>query len=343
MRTENQRWVAFRSHYAMEAFYCQPGITGAHEKGGVEGDIGRFRRNHFVPIPDVATLDELNAMVDEWDAADDLRRIGDRPHSITQMFTTEKPALKPLPEEVFETGLWLHPRVDRYAQITVRNNKYSVPVRMIGRPVRVVLHASHLIVYDRQVEIARHERLMGKSVSRLELDHYLEVLAYKPGALPGSTALEQARAGGKFTAAHEAWWAAVSKAHGDRDGTRALIEVLLLHRHLPHADVVAGLRAALTVGALTADAVALEARKAAEAHSAAPADLSAQSLTKVTAEPGAPAVTSLTMRRLAQLPPDNRPLPSVAIYDSLLRLHRTSPSLPASPSDRSASSNGSPS
>ena len=79
----------------------------------------------------------------------------------------------------------------------------------------------------------------------LELDHYLEVLVRKPGALPGATALAQARAAGKFTAAHDAFWAAARKAHGDADGTRALIEVLLLHRHLPHEHVVAGLTAAL--------------------------------------------------------------------------------------------------
>jgi hypothetical protein len=34
---------------------------GGHEKGGVEGEVGRFRRNHLVPQPDVATLGELNA------------------------------------------------------------------------------------------------------------------------------------------------------------------------------------------------------------------------------------------------------------------------------------------
>ena len=35
--------------------------------------------------------------------------------------------------------------------------------------------------------------------TRLDLDHYLEALLRKPGALPGSTVLEQARAAGKFT------------------------------------------------------------------------------------------------------------------------------------------------
>ncbi len=65
------------------------------------------------------------------------------------------------------------------------------------------------------------------------------------------------------SASGPAWWAAARKARGDRDGTCALIEVLLLHRRR-HDHVVAGLAAALRAGALTADAVALEARKAAE-------------------------------------------------------------------------------
>ncbi|MFG3133642.1 hypothetical protein ACGFZU_38845 [Streptomyces tendae] len=172
----------------------------------------------------------------------------------------------PLPQEPFETGRVFTPRVDRYSQITVRTNRYSVPVRLIGKRVRVVLHASHLVVYDQNVEVARHERLIAKAGCRLELDHYLEALIRKPGAFPGATALEQARSAGKFTPVHDAWWAQTRKAHGERDGTRALIEVLLLARHIPHEHLVAGLATALRAGALTADAVALEARKTQPVH-----------------------------------------------------------------------------
>ena len=50
-RQENERWLTFRSHYGFEAWYCQPGHEGSHEKGGVEGEGGRFRRNHCVPMP----------------------------------------------------------------------------------------------------------------------------------------------------------------------------------------------------------------------------------------------------------------------------------------------------
>ncbi|MGW7027158.1 IS21 family transposase [Streptomyces xanthophaeus] len=318
-RVESERWTAFRSHYSITSFYCHPGIEGAHEKGGVEGQIGWFRRNHLVPVPQVDTLAELNLLVEQWDRQDNDRRIRLRPKSIGEYFQAEHPLLFPLPDEVFETGFVSSVRVDRYGQVSARTNRYSVPVRLIGQMVRIVLHASELVVYDGPKEVARHERLIAKGGSRLDLDHYLEALVRKPGALPGATALDQARSAGKFTPVHDSWWQAACKAHGDPEGTRALISVLLLHRHMAHEDVVAGIAAALKAGALTADAVALEARKAADTDASVPAPHQEQ-ITRP-AEGGA-TVTSLTARRLAALPPDPRPLPSVAAYDELLRLRR---------------------
>ena len=318
-RVETEKWVAFRSHYGFDAFYCQPGLTGAHEKGGVEGDIGWFRRNHLVPVPEVDTLAELNEMVDRWDAEDDSRRISSRAKTVGEHFAIERPLLVPLPVDRFETGRWFNQRVDRYAQVSVRTNRYSVPTRFIGRNVRILLRASDLIVYDGHTEVARHERLMSKAGARLDLDHYLEALLRKPGALPGATALEQARATGRFTPIHDAWWAAARRAHGDAEGTRALIAVLLLHRHTSHGQVVAGLAAALEAGALTADAVALEVRKVGDTDDpAAPVDpLAGPPVDDVR-------VASLTERRLraVQLPPDNRPLPTVDQYDRLLPSQR---------------------
>ncbi|MER5326898.1 Mu transposase domain-containing protein [Streptosporangium roseum] len=293
----------------------------------MEGDIGWFRRNHLVPIPEVGSLDELNEMIDRWDEADEGRRIGARARTVGEYFAIELPQLKPVPDEQFETGLLLPVRVDRYSQITVRTNRYSVPARFIGRQLRVMLHASHLIVYDGQQIVAEHDRLFAKGGRRLELDHYLEVLIRKPGALPGATALEQARAAGKFTPVHDSWWAAACKAHGDRDGTHALIEVLLLARHLPAEHLVTGLAAALRAGALTADAVALEARKAAE-EDQQPAAAQPASQLAPDKEDGA-TVVFLTERRLAQLPHDTRPLPSVAVYDQLLKRARPAGERPA--------------
>jgi hypothetical protein len=182
----------------------------------------------------------------------------------------------------------------------------------VDRPqIRGVLHASELVLFNGRTEVARHERATVRGSEVLVLDHYLEVLVGKPGALRGATALVQARAAGTFTGAHEAFWAAARKAHGDGGGTRALVEVLLLHRHHTHADVVAGITAALTVGAVSPDVVAVETRKHAQ-----------QQAISAPTNPADPVVVSLDARRLAevsdQLPLDLRPLPLVTAYDTLL-------------------------
>ena len=246
------------------------------------------------------------------DTKDNHRRIGSRTNTVAQDWAFERDTLRPLPSEVFPTWLTLTPRVDRYARVTVRQRHYSVPARFIGRRVRVQLCASSVTAFDGRTVIATHERVMLKGGQSLVLDHYLEVLQRKPGALPNATALVQARASGMFTAAHEAFWAAARKAHGDSGGTRALIEVLLLHRHLAASDVIAGITAALTVGSVSPDVVAVQARKTAHQCSA-DAVIASPNTT-----PAGDRVVSLTERRLAELPADSRPLPSVSQYDELL-------------------------
>jgi hypothetical protein len=70
--------------------------------------------------------------------------------------------------------------------------RYSVPARLIGARVRVALSASELAVFDAARRVATHPR---RGRCRLELDHDLEILLGKPGALPGSTALAPAGGG----------------------------------------------------------------------------------------------------------------------------------------------------
>ncbi|MEW9522220.1 IS21 family transposase, partial [Streptomyces tubercidicus] len=38
-RVETDRWIAFRSHYGIETYYCRPGIEGPHDKAADEGHI----------------------------------------------------------------------------------------------------------------------------------------------------------------------------------------------------------------------------------------------------------------------------------------------------------------
>jgi transposase len=298
-RLENERFVALRSHYGFESFYCLPGIAGAHEKGGVEGEVGRFRRNHLVPVPRVASLAEMNERLAAADEADEDRTIAWRRQTVGQAAAAEAAFLRPLPLEAFDTATVLHPVVDTKARICVRQSFYSVPARLARRRVEVRLGArSFEVIADGKV-VARHQRSLHKGSEDLVLDHYLETLCRKPGALPGSTALAQARASGAFGTSHEAFWQAARRRLGDGAGTRALCMVLLLHRSLPAGAVIAGISAALGVGCVDPDVVAVEARR----------HVDGARLTPVVVVPiGA---------RLAM-----RAAPSLGAYDSLLAVAR---------------------
>jgi hypothetical protein len=260
-RAESERFIALRSHYGFDSFFCVPGRDGAHEKGGVEGEIGRFRRRHLLPVPAVASLAVLNQLIAAGDLVDDGRVIAGRPVTIAAAFADEQPDMGPLPAEPFDPARLLQARVDARARVCVRQNYYSVPARYAGRRLPVRLSASSVEVLDGPRVVARHERVAGKYAEILLLDHYLEVLRRKPGALPGATALAQARAAGIFTAAHQGYWDATRRRHGDAAGTRMLIEVLLAHRTLRAAAVEAAITRAIGSGVLDAQAVVIDARR----------------------------------------------------------------------------------
>jgi transposase len=263
-RAESDRFIALRSHYGFDSFFCAPGVDGAHEKGGVEGEVGRFRRRHFVPVPDAKSMSALNELVERADTLDDQRRISGRAITVGGHFTLEAPALGSLPVEAFDASLLLTPRVDAKARVCVRQCFYSVPVRHVGRRIDVRLGAETVDAYVGHRLVASHARLVAKGTESLVLDHYLEVLAYKPGALLGATALARARASGAFSADHDRYWTVARRKLGDQDGTRALVEVLLAHRVLPADAVRAGMRAAVAVGVVDPDVVIVEARRAAD-------------------------------------------------------------------------------
>jgi transposase len=269
-RWENPRFVALRSHYGYNSFFCLPGKDGAHEKGGVEGEVGRFRRRHLTPVPQVGSLAELNGILAGADTADDSRRIDGRPRTVGDMFTAERAVLAPLPDTDFDVSTALACRVDAKARICVRQSYYSVPQHLAGRRVTARLGARMIeVVADGQV-IAVHPRSLHKGTEDLVLDHYLEVLTRKPGALAGSTALAAARANGSFTPSHQRFWDAARRNLGEGPGTRAMVGVLLLHRTLPGAAIEAGMDLAVTTGMFEPDLVAVQARYALEPSAPGP-------------------------------------------------------------------------
>ncbi len=263
-RTETERFIALRSHYGFDSFFCEPGERGAHEKGGIEGEVGRQRRHFFVPIPRAKSLADLNRRLEEADRRDLARHIGARRETVGAMGVADRAALRPLPDVPFDFARVVPVQVDRKARVCVRQSFYSVPARFAGRELTARIGGTRIEVVAAGSVVASHERSTVRGSQTLVLDHYLEILTRKPGALPGALATHQARTAGVLTAAHEAFWARARRRFGDAGGTRALIEVLLLHRGMPFPAIHAALEAVNSAGSADPALVAIEARRISE-------------------------------------------------------------------------------
>lgn len=263
-RIEQDRFIAFRSHLLFEASFTTLGIEGAHEKGGVEGEVGRFRRRWLTPVPQVQNWEQANDYLEAC-CIKDLDRIPDgHPMTVGEAMVQEASVLRALPEERFEIAELNEVRVDDKATVAVKRNHYSVPCSLSGRMVATRVSPFAVEVWHDQRLVATHERSYQHNAKFLLLDHYLEVLVEKPGALPGSLALHQARLNGDFPASYDRLWTRFRAAFGDRTGTHAMIDVLLLHRSHPKQVVHLAVEQTLDSGASDPGAVALFARHMAE-------------------------------------------------------------------------------
>ena len=139
------------------------------------------------------------------------------------------------------------PTVDSKGCVRVRTNSYSVPVK-----AHTVVHAKVLPAY---VEVwhegrcvARHERCYRIQQQILDLEHYLDVLECKPGALAGSKPLQQWRQQGRWPSSYDRFWEELIVRHGRQSGTREMIELVQLGRQHGYGKLDDALKQALELG-----------------------------------------------------------------------------------------------
>jgi transposase len=222
-REETARFIAFRSHYRFESGFCTPGQ--GHEKGGAEGEVGYFRRNHWVPVPRARNLEELNEQLREACLGDQQRQIAGREMRVGAAMLIERDHLLPLAEEGFDLAEPSYPTVDGTGCVKVRTNFYSVPLRP-GTVVEARVYSTYVEIRHEGRRVACHERSYSRQQQVLDLEHYLGVLERKPGALAGSKPLEQARQQGRWPESFDRWWQQLMARHGKQAGTRQMIEML---------------------------------------------------------------------------------------------------------------------
>jgi transposase len=252
-REETERIIAFRSHWNYQSQYCNP--ARGNEKGGVEGELGWFRRNWLVPVPEAGDLAGLNQQILAACMESRSRTIAGRSMTIGQASEQEREHLRPLAEEGFPVEELIYPlQVDGKGRVRVKTNWYSAP---LWPGQRVMARVSPLIVEiirDSQV-VAAHPRCYGRGHQILNLEHYLDVLEKKPGAMAGSTPLEQWRQAGRWPACLDTIWRQLEQRQGKSQGTREMITLVRAGSVEGWEKLISAVEEALRLGISDAAAV----------------------------------------------------------------------------------------
>lgn len=84
-------------------------------------------------------------------------------------------------------------RVDKYATVSYRTNRYSVPDHLVGHFIEARIMSHQIHIYADNLCQAKHDRNFGKHQWIISIEHYLATSKQKPGAVKGSTALASNR------------------------------------------------------------------------------------------------------------------------------------------------------
>lgn len=179
--------LQLRGHYSFTHRFCN--AYRGNEKGHVERSVEYVRRKAFGlkdQFTDISKAEDwLFQTLNKLNGA---KQTG-KGKTANEMFMDEKNVLGYLPASRLVCCEQVQLRVDKYATISYRTTRYSVPDHLVGQFVDVNILSNELRIYHQNKSVATHKRSTEKHKWVIDIEHYLSTFKQKPGALPGSLAL----------------------------------------------------------------------------------------------------------------------------------------------------------
>jgi hypothetical protein len=227
-------------------------VRRPNEKGHVENLLGFARRNFLVPLPEVESLESLNAQLTELCRLDLQRKVRGKPGPKETLLVEEQPTLLAIPSQRFEARRVETPTANSLSLVRFHGNDYSVPTAYAHHQVTVIGGIEEVrIAVDNQL-VARHPRHWGQEHTEFNPIHYLALLERKPGAFDYARPLEDWNLPVCFTVLRRRQEGVLKKL-----ATREFIKVLRLLEHATLPQLTAAVDYALSIGATSSDAVGL--------------------------------------------------------------------------------------
>lgn len=220
-RKLTREFLRLKSHYLFQDHFCL--VRRANEKGHVERLLDYARSNYLVPIPRVASLQDLNAQLLARCRQDLQRQL--RGKSVTKqvLLLEERSSMLDVPKQEFDARRLTQAGANSLSLVRFDNNSYSVPVKYAHRAITIVATVDEVrLVFENQL-IARHTRHWGREQFIFEPIHYLALLERKPGGFDHARPLADWQLPECFTTLRRR-----QEREPDGLGTREFIRVLRL-------------------------------------------------------------------------------------------------------------------
>lgn len=249
-RERTRAFTELVSHYLFRDRFGRP--ARGNDKGKVEGLVKFSRNNFMVPVPVVASFDDLNTGLERRCRARQDEHAGRHADTIGQRLVADVTALQPLPAVPLEACEKRAGRVSSTALVRYRTNDYSVPTAYGFRDVMVKGFVDEVVILCAGEEIARHARCYREGVFVSNPLHYLALIETKPGALGQAAALQDWNLPDIFQHLRH-----LLEARMGNKGKREFIQVLRLLEAMPLPIVTDAVTEAIQLGAPGFDAVKL--------------------------------------------------------------------------------------
>lgn len=250
-RVENEAFTTFRSTHLFESVFCKPGKEGAHEKGGVENLVGYARRNFFVPLPEVDSLDQLNDRLRELSIKHQERCNNQHKETIGDLLQREREALLALPTERYACCRRHEVKADSTALVSFETNRYSVPVAYAHKHLVLKAYVDHVVISHADKVIATHARCYERHEDIFNGVHYLPLLEKRPGAFHHARPLRKWH----WAPVLDRYHAKLQTHVPDGRGTAEFIRILGLHQEFSAEAIEVAVELALEYRAFGYDAL----------------------------------------------------------------------------------------
>lgn len=182
--------LQLRGHYQFTHRFTN--FYRGNEKGHVERSVEHVRRKSFGVKSRFGCMEEANAWLEEKLISINNARQQLTGKTAKALFEQEKKVLPEAPHPM-ECAEWSSLRVDKYATVSYKTNRYSVPDHLVGSFITVKVKTDQLELFDDQQCVALHTRSYNKHEWIVDINHYLETFKRKPRALGGSVALASSK------------------------------------------------------------------------------------------------------------------------------------------------------